>query len=52
MLRTAQAQDEDLSRLQEQLTQCRAELKVAATKNSELKRSLDEITLHLKKRVS
>ena len=50
-LRTAQVQGRELSTLQESLGQCRAELKAASLKNSDLKKDLDKITLQLKKRV-
>jgi len=50
-LQAAHSQEQELSSLQEALGQCRTELKAANIKNSELKKSLDEITLQLKKRV-
>lgn len=51
-LLTAQSQEQDLSSLQEALGQARAELKTTVSKNTELKRALDEITLQLRRRVS
>ena len=50
-LRVAQGQERELGTLQESLGQCRAELKAASLKNSDLKKDLDKITLQLKKRV-
>lgn len=49
-LRAAQGQERELGTLQESLGQCRAELKAASLKNSDLKKDLDKITLQLKKR--
>ena len=51
-LRTVKAQEVELSTLQDNLNQVKTELKTAVTKNDGLKKSLDEITFQLKKRVS
>lgn len=45
------AQERELNSLQEEATQARAEAKAANIKNNDLKRSLDEITLQLHRRV-
>lgn len=41
----------ELSTLQDSLSQVKAELKTATAKNGDLKKSLDQITFQLKKRV-
>ena len=41
----------ELSHLQENLSQAKAELKTTADKNTEMKKSLDELAFQLKKRV-
>lgn len=51
-LKTAKEQEKEVAALQDNLSQARTELKAAGIKNGELKRSLDEITLQLKRRVS
>ena len=50
-LRTAREQGKELAVLQESLSQHKVELRAATTKNSQLRSSLDEITLQLKRRV-
>lgn len=51
-LKTAKEQEKEVAALQDNLSDARTELKAAGIKNGELKRSLDEITLQLKRRVS
>ena len=51
-MKTAKEQEKEVAALQDNLSQARTELKAAGIKNGELKRSLDEITLQLKRRVS
>lgn len=50
-LKTVQMQEKELTTLQSQLSQTKTALTAANIKNDDLKQSLDEITLHLKKRV-
>ncbi len=50
-LSRARAQERELNSVQEEVTQARAEAKAANIKNTDLKRSLDEITLQLRRRV-
>ena len=51
LLKTAKEQEEENISLQENLSKARTELKTAGIRNGELKRTLDEITLQLKRRV-
>ena len=51
-MKTVKAQETELSILQENFSQARAELKAATMKNGELKKSLDEATFQLRRRVS
>lgn len=51
-LQTIKAEEAELSALRDNLSQLKAALKTATTKNDDLKKSLDEITFQLKKRVS
>ena len=51
-MKTAKEQEEENVSLQENLSKARTELKAAGIRNGELKRTLDEITLQLKRRVS
>ena len=51
-LKTAKEQEKEVDALQDNLSQTRTELKAAGIKNGELKQSLDDITLQLKRRVS
>ena len=52
LLKTAKEQEEETVSLQENLSKARTELKAAGIRNGELKQTLDEITLQLKRRVS
>ena len=50
-MKAVKAQETEFSTLQENFSQAKAELKVVAQKNEELKKSLNEVTFQLKKRV-
>ena len=51
-LKTVKAQEAELSAGQDGLSKFKTELKAANSKNEDLKKSLDEITFQLKRRVS
>lgn len=51
-MKTVKAQEAELSAGQDGLSKLKAELKAANSKNEDLKKSLDEITFQLKRRVS